>query len=160
MKKTSLIIMLVLLVAAAVLWEYRAVMVARSNQPTPVAIAAHIPEKETVTIGTATVVTEVARTPAEREEGLSDRDSLGADDGMLFLFDAPDTYNFWMNRMHFPLDFVWLRNGTVVALTEDVPTPSVIPSAFNAGTPVDAVLEVNVGWIAAHAVMVGDPAHY
>jgi len=50
--------------------------------------------------------------------------------------------------MHFPLDFIYFNGGRVVELKENVSNTDLTPFAPN--EPVDAVLEVNAGYVAAH----------
>lgn len=79
-------------------------------------------------------------------------------EGMLFLYDTPAQYGFWMRGMNFPLDFVWLQDKTVVELDENIPTPSTgvaIPSVIP-NVPIDMVLEVNAGTIHRLNIQVGD----
>jgi hypothetical protein len=160
MKKILLITCVVFVGALVLAWQYRFRTVAH-----PAALVSEsgtlkkLPT-ETVTIGAATVEAEIARTPADRAQGLSDHEALASDSGMLFMFDVPGNYNFWMYRMRFPLDFVWIRDGKVVALTENVPTPTAIPNIFNAGNEIDAALELNAGWVAAHRITVGMTVGY
>ena len=109
-------------------------------------------------VGGAALAVEVAATDAAREQGLSDRASLPPGQGMLFTFDTPSVYGFWMNRMHFPLDFLWLRQGGIAQVTPNVPAPSVAqpnPVSLQPNEPVDAVIEVPAGWAAAHQVTAG-----
>ena len=47
---------------------------------------------------------ELAITPEARAQGLSGRPSLSENEGVLFVFDKPDKYSFWMKNMNFPLD--------------------------------------------------------
>ena len=47
-------------------------------------------------------------------QGLSERQSLAEDKGMLFLFEKPDHYAFWMKGMEFPLDIIFI-NGDKIA---------------------------------------------
>ena len=114
-----------------------------------------------VVIGGASLGIEIANTPASREKGLGGRDELGANSGMLFLFDMPARYGIWMKDMRFPIDIFWIRKGVIVSLTENAPAPI-------AGTPdrqlpqylpdadADMILEVNAGFAAAHRVHIGD----
>ena len=88
---------------------------------------------------------EIADTDASREQGLSDRASLPSDNGMLFVFDTPGQYGFWMKDMHFPLDMVWINaDKTVVGVTKDL-LPSTYPSIFPPPSPISYVLEINAG---------------
>lgn len=88
---------------------------------------------------------EIADTDALREQGLSDRSSLPADSGMLFVFDTPGQYGFWMKDMDFPLDMVWINaDKTVAGVTKDL-SPSTYPSVFMPPGPISYVLEINAG---------------
>lgn len=114
-----------------------------------------LPQGPSVTVGGTTYAVEVADTPATQELGLGQRDSLPAGRGMLFVFDRPGNWGFWMKDTRFALDMVWARqDGTVISVARNVAT-STYPQVFYPTTP-DAsyVLEVNAG--AAGGVMPGD----
>jgi uncharacterized membrane protein (UPF0127 family) len=65
---------------------------------------------------------ELARTPQAREQGLMGRDGLEPGSGMLFIFDAPGRYSFWMKNMKFPIDILWLDSDRkLVHIAESVP---------------------------------------
>jgi len=115
-------------------------------------------EKRMITVGAVKFSVEVAATAAQREQGLSDRPSLAPDSGMIFPMSPPSKPPFWMPRMHFPLDFIYLNGGRVVELKEMVSNNDLTPFAPN--EPVDAVLEVNAGYISAHGINVGDVSDY
>ena len=67
---------------------------------------------------------EVAATPEQRQQGLSDRESLEPGAGMLFVYESARPLQFWMVRMQFPLDFLWIgADCTVGEITRDVPAP-------------------------------------
>jgi uncharacterized membrane protein (UPF0127 family)/heme/copper-type cytochrome/quinol oxidase subunit 4 len=66
---------------------------------------------------------EIADTPSEREQGLSDRASMHTDHGMLFVFPRPDRYTFWMPRMNFDLDIIWLNGSRIVDVAR-LPAPT------------------------------------
>ncbi len=107
----------------------------------------------------ATVRVELARTRAEHERGLMWRTSLGAGEGMLFLFGEASDHAFWMKNTPLSLDLVFLdAAGEVVGLVERAePMTAALRSV---GRSSRAVLEVNAGWVAAHHVQVGDRAQY
>lgn len=125
-----------------------------------------VPGRVDVRIGALVVDAEQARTPAERAQGLSGRESLDADAGMLFVYEDELQPGFWMREMRFPLDFIWISaEGIVVDLTEDVPPPA--PSTadsdlplYRPDTPARYVLEVNAGLVREAAVSVGDTVQF
>lgn len=92
---------------------------------------------------------EIADTPQQREQGLSYVKSMPPNTGMIFLFDRPGNYPFWMKGMNFSLDIIWLKHMnynkfSVVTIHENIP-PNSYPQLFNSNNPADAVLEINAG---------------
>src|SRR5919106_1278962 len=70
----------------------------------------------------ATLVVEVADTPAARSAGLSNRDELRGIDGLLLKWDESGRHPVWMAGMRFPLDLVWIdAGGRVLAVMTNVP---------------------------------------
>jgi uncharacterized protein len=111
-----------------------------------------------VRVGDASVRVEVADDEASREQGLSGRDELPPDAGMLFVLDT-DRPAFWMRGMRFPLDIVWIKHGRVVDITARIPTPGPgggLPT-YSPRPAANRALEVNAGWAARHGVRRGDP---
>ena len=110
-----------------------------------------------LTIGSHQFTVELAVTEAEKEKGLGYRDSLGASAGMLFVYDHPEVYQYWMKGMRFPLDFIWINGKTIVDLTKNVPVSSDGTYAvYQPKTPADKVLEVNAGTVDADGIRRGD----
>ena len=98
-----------------------------------------------LTLASTTVSVEIVRTPADRDRGLSGRLSLAPDRGMLFLFDHPDTYGFWMPEMQFSIDIIWLNaNWQIVDIAPSV-APESYPHVFVPKAPATFVLEVVSG---------------
>ncbi|MBI1961294.1 MAG: DUF192 domain-containing protein [Parcubacteria group bacterium] len=114
----------------------------------------------TLSIGGSSLVVEVAGTLASQVRGLSHRDSLESGRGMLFTYPDNRVRSFWMKGMRFPLDVVWIADGVVVGMQENVPYESEDGEVvrFQSNTPAGMALEVNAGWIAEHGVQVGDSA--
>lgn len=99
----------------------------------------------------------IADDPAEQTHGLSGKESMPANYGMLFVMPIKKITPFWMKDMNFPLDFIWLDNGTIVDITANVPPckseeacPTISPSV-----PINYVLEVNSGWAATNGIAIG-----
>lgn len=114
-----------------------------------------------ITIGNTAIKVEVADTPAVRAKGLGGRDKLAADFGMLFIFEKPGRYPFWMKGLNFPLDFIYIKDSKVVDMIKNVPNPPPGEKDQNLliympNQEVDMVLEVNAGFIDAHNIKVGD----
>jgi uncharacterized membrane protein (UPF0127 family) len=106
-----------------------------------------------------TIRLELAVTATEKEKGLGYRDSLPVNTGMLFVYNHPQRYGFWMKGMKFPLDFIWIDGNKIVDLSQNIPQPindSMQPVSLAPRMPVDKVLEVNAGVIGRLGVKVGD----
>lgn len=100
-------------------------------------------------------IVELALTPDQRSRGLMFRESLAADAGMLFIFEAARPVSFWMKNTLIPLDMLFIapdgRIATIAAMTtphSEQPVPS--------GVPVLGVLEVAGGTAAHLGIAVGD----
>ena len=116
-----------------------------------------------VEIGETSILAEVARDPATRAQGLSGRDSLVEYSGMLFLFEAPGYPAIWMKEMKFPIDIVWLKNGTVVDLEDNVPVPAagladVLLPVYKPDAEADMVLEIPAGFAEKNRIIIGSQA--
>jgi uncharacterized membrane protein (UPF0127 family) len=86
-----------------------------------------------------------ATTEEERNAGLGGKDGMAIDEGLLFTFDEPGVYGFWMKDMKFPIDFVWIAaDKSVVGVTPNI-SPESYPEAFYPDAPVKYVLEINSG---------------
>ncbi len=57
---------------------------------------------------------EIADTPESRAKGLMGRKNLPDDRGMLFVFEEPGIYSFWMKNTLVPLDIIWLNEDKKV----------------------------------------------
>ncbi len=107
------------------------------------------------------IAAEVSDTPEKRGKGLSYRDSLDPNTGMIFLFDRASQYRFIMTGMRFPLDFIWIKDGFIVDLSENIPVdpaqkPEEASHFYQPKTEVDSVVEVNAGFIQNHKLRIGD----
>lgn len=98
----------------------------------------------------------VSDTMALREQGLSGRASLDADQAMLFVFDRPDLVGFWMKDMKFSIDMLWVdKNLKVVSFQTDV-SPDTYPKTFYPRDLSKYVIEFPAGTLSALAVKEGD----
>ncbi|MBI4159876.1 DUF192 domain-containing protein [Candidatus Wolfebacteria bacterium] len=111
-----------------------------------------------VRIGDIIVRVLIARTPAEITRGLSGRRSLDPDAGMLFVFEKADRYRFWMPDMRFPIDILWINDGTIVDIDADASNifDPANPKFYTPQAPVRYVLEVNAGFAHRKNIRIGD----
>jgi uncharacterized membrane protein (UPF0127 family) len=101
---------------------------------------------------------ELATTPEEQQMGLSNRTSMPADHGMLFVFNQEAQWSFWMHEMNFPLDIIWFNGSKqVVFIEQDLPpcTPQACP-IFTPSVNAMYVLEVNAGFVKTNGVSLGE----
>lgn len=92
---------------------------------------------------------------SRQKKGLSGRDSLSADQGMLFFFSNEGEHPFWMKDMRFPLDIVWISSTTeVVGISPDI-SPDTYPEAFFPPSPISYVLELNAGQAEKFGIVTG-----
>lgn len=89
----------------------------------------------------------VSDTPLKRQRGLSRTLNLRTNQGMLFVFDKPDTYGFWMPKMNYPIDIIWVdTNKKVVDIVENA-TPESYPEIFKPKNNAHYVIELNAGQV-------------
>lgn len=102
------------------------------------------------------IAIEISDDAEERRIGLSNHIFLDSDRGMLFLFDDLSRPAFWMKDMDFPIDIVWLRDGTVVGIESDLqPTTVENPPSVRPNDDINQVLEVNAGFALRHGLKPG-----
>jgi len=110
-----------------------------------------------VEIGGQKIKVDPALTEAEQTQGLSGRQNLLPDTGMLFVFNKPGYYPFWMPDMNFSIDMIWLTADMKVDYIEKNATPESYPAIFG---PKDNntlyVLEVPSGFANNNHLQIGD----
>lgn len=98
---------------------------------------------------------EVANNNTERMRGLMFRKEMDEDNGMLFIFEKPDTQSFWMKNTILPLDIMFIDSAGVIDTIYRSTTPyseRSLPSRRR----VQFVVEVNAGWSDKFGVKEGD----
>ena len=111
-----------------------------------------------VTIRSKIIAVEVADTEQARKQGLSGRESLKREEGMLFVFDKPGKPGFWMKGMKFPLDIIWIVDKRVSEITPNVAVEQglELPITYYPKESVDYVLEVNAGFADGNGIRIGE----
>lgn len=101
---------------------------------------------------------EIADTSEKQALGLMFRDSMPADEGMIFIFPNEAPRSFWMKNTRIPLDIMYFdKNLKLVSISADTPPCRVsrCPS-YPSVAPAQYVLELNAGMAARLGVGVGD----
>ena len=111
-----------------------------------------------VTINGRTWRVELGMPPEARFRGLSDRQGLDANAGMLFVYPMPDVLDFCMRQCLIALDIAFLdADGRVVrTYTMPVEPYGLEERTYSSGVPAQYALEVRAGALAAAGVKVGD----
>ena len=110
-----------------------------------------------VKIGLGVFDVEIADNLLLQSKGLSNRDSLPKNHGMLFIFSEPAIQRFWMKDMRFSIDIVWIRNNEVSGIVYGAePESGDSPTIYASPEPVDRVLEINAGEVSNYGIKVGD----
>lgn len=118
------------------------------------------PQVPRLKIGNTTILVDVADSDEEITKGLSGREAMAQNRGMLFVFSEPRVPSFWMKDMLFPIDFVWIDEaGKIVAITPSIGTDS-YPITFSPPSEVKYVLEVNAGISALRGWIPGDSVEF
>lgn len=116
-------------------------------------------KKQSVVIKGTTFSVEVAKTSKEQEIGLSERKSLSSDKGMLFVFEKPGIYSFWMKNMKFPIDILFINKNKIVTIFENAKPPISQSENLQIYSPTQEashVLEINAGLSKKHNIQIGD----
>ena len=112
------------------------------------------PRMATVKVGTHALRVEVVSTDADRAKGLMHRTSLGANDGMLFVFEEPAYHSMWMKNTLIPLSVAFIDAQGVILNILDMEPHTETPN-MSAGPSIYAI-ETNKGWFAGKNVKAGD----
>lgn len=109
-----------------------------------------------IKIGETVINVEVADTDEERVQGLSGREKLEEETGLLFVFEKEGNYGIWMKDMKFAIDIVWLDQNKKIVHIEEKVLPDSFPKVFNSSLPSLFVLETNVGFLRKNNIKIGD----
>jgi uncharacterized membrane protein (UPF0127 family) len=114
-----------------------------------------------VTVNGFEVMTDIALTDEQHTKGLDIKNNLTENQGMLFVFQQPYRYGFWMIGMKFPIDIIWLDSDDMVTHIEHSLKPCP-PASSNLACPIyfpekDSlyVLETVAGFSMKHNVRLG-----
>jgi len=98
---------------------------------------------------------ELAFTPDTRTCGLSNRYTLGGNNGMLFLFPDTDKRTFWMKNTHIPLSIAFMDDTGQIVMIHQMEADQT-NTTYHSFQSVRYALEVNQGWFILHGIKAGD----
>lgn len=107
-----------------------------------------------IKVGPHPLKVEVAQTDPDRERGLMHRRSMGANDGMLFIFGEPAYHAMWMKNTLIPLSVAFVDSEGVILNILDM-EPETLDTHMSAGPSIYAI-ETNKGWFAQKKIKAGD----
>lgn len=114
------------------------------------------PLNNVVTIGSTVFRAEEAFTEASRERGLSGRNSLPANQAMLFVFEQPRAECFWMKDMKFSIDILWFDETNRIIHQERNVQVASYPETYCPPRPSKYVVEVTAGTSEKYGWETGD----
>ncbi len=104
-------------------------------------------------LGETVVQAEVVSTPEKLYLGLGGRQHLPWGTGMLFLLPTREVQTFCMRGMLIPIDIIWIDQNRVIGFHENLQPQD--PGSFTSPGPVNLVLEVPAGFVAATNLRLG-----
>lgn len=113
-------------------------------------------ELPNVKIADFVIAVEIATTSQEKQKGLCCRERLPENQGMLFVYEKPGNYRFWMKDTNIPLDMYWISSEKKIVHIEENVQPSSFPKQFGSDIKAQYVLETNAGFAKKHNIRVGD----
>ena len=115
------------------------------------------PVEPVVVFPNETVVhVDIANDIFQRRKGLSGRESLASDEGLLFLHDKLDYQRYWMKDMLIPIDILWIDGERIVGFVQDAQPEDPAETIYTSPSPVDKVLEVSAGFVFQNDLKIGD----
>jgi len=116
-------------------------------------IAAYANKSNTLRVGMATLTISTALDERTRETGLMFRETIGANEGMLFAFPVEEKYCMWMKNTKVPLSVAFLdATGKIINIEHMRPETETAHCAIQ---PVRYALEVPKGWFQLHGIRPG-----
>ena len=123
-----------------------------TTSPTPIV------NTKIIKVNNIEVEVEIAKSDEERSKGLSGREDLDRNGGMIFVFNKDSKPTFWMKDTKIALDIIWINDDKVVGIEKNVQPEIGKPDSemkrYAAPSPVDYVLEVDGGFSDRNSIKV------
>jgi uncharacterized membrane protein (UPF0127 family) len=122
-----------------------------------------LPNKISISINGVRLQADVALTADEQTRGLSIKNAIQSNEGMLFPYETPRILSFWMKDMKFPIDIIWLSaDKRVVHIEENLqPCSPLLPCpSYAPDVPAQFVLETKAGFSSSNGISEGTPVEF
>jgi uncharacterized membrane protein (UPF0127 family) len=109
------------------------------------------------------IYVDLAKTPEQQAKGLSIKNNLNENEGMLFIFDTPKEYSFWMKDMKFPIDIIWISSDNKIVHIEKNLQPCIfflICMSYSPHANSKYVLEVPSNYTTKNNITIGDRVNF
>jgi uncharacterized membrane protein (UPF0127 family) len=116
-----------------------------------------------ITVGDKELYVQIVTNEQDMSKGLSGRPPLKENQGMLFDYGKTNfaKHGFWMKGMNFSLDLIWIKDGSIIGISKNIPKPvsgtlekDLI--TYYPPSEVNMVLEVLSGWAERNNIKTGD----
>ena len=109
------------------------------------------------------IYVDLAKTPEQQAKGLSIKNTLNENEGMLFIFDTSKEYSFWMKDMKFPIDIIWISSDNKIVHIEKNLQPCtffLICTSYSPHANSKYVLEVPSNYTTKNNITIGDRVNF
>lgn len=116
-------------------------------------------KKKKISINNAKLTVEIAETPAQQQQGLMYRTSLGPNAGMLFIFPDEADRAFWMKNTYIDLSIGYFDKNRKLFEVLDMKATTLMQKnlpSYPSSKPAQYALEVPLGWFTKHRIKPGD----
>lgn len=111
-----------------------------SNHPSQT----NLPKKEVI-LGGDSLNLWVAQSGTDKSRGLSGVEYLESNGGMIFFFEEPGNYGFWMKDMLISIDILWFDANKKLVFQRENVSPTTYPEIFYPNQDILYVIELPAG---------------
>jgi uncharacterized protein len=104
-------------------------------------------ENSELKFGETAVKIDISDTTCKQNLGLSGREKLEENTGMLFVFNYEGAHEMWMKDMRFPIDIIWFDSDSKITGIAQNIAPETYPSTFGGEYKAKYVLELPAGFV-------------
>ena len=106
-----------------------------------------------IMVDSTKMLVEIVETMDEKYRGLSFRENLSENEGMLFLHENMGVHEYMMRNMKFDLDFIFIRDEEIVDVAKNVSKD--FKGIVRGATTYNKVLEIPAGLVAKKNIKLG-----